>query len=200
MHYLYQYQNFIISLLESQNIFIPDIFITPLLFFSHFFFIFFIYYIYKRTKKRWRVKASYRYLKKIKTITGDNEFARTINYLRKVDPFIYEEMILSQLKIQGYKIYRNKRYTGDGGIDGKFKFKGQLYYIQAKRYKSYITKSHVDEFNQLINKNKVYGLFVHTGKTGKQSKAFESEKLHFVSGNNMILFLKNQKNISEIIK
>jgi restriction system protein len=200
MDYFNKYINFLNTLLINRDIIIPDVFVFPFFIILHFFILYSLYFISRRTKQRWRIKASYKYIKKIQKIKGDNEFARTIGYLRKIDPFIYEEMILSILKMQGYKIYRNKKYTGDGGIDGKFKFKGKLYYIQAKRYKSYIAKSHVDEFNKLINKNKVHGLFVHTGKTGKGSKEFKSDTLHFVSGNDMVLFLKNKKDISKIIK
>ena len=200
MEYFNAYINFLNTLLLNRDIIIPDIFVFPTFIFLHLFVLFVFYKLFNKGKQRWRIKASYKYIKKIKKIQGENEFARTIGYLRKIDPFIYEEMILSILKMQGYKIYRNKKYTGDGGIDGKFKFKGKLYYIQAKRYKSYITKSHVLEFTNLIEKNKVKGLFVHTGKTGKGSKEFKSDTLHFVSGNDMVLFLKNKKDISEIIK
>jgi restriction system protein len=199
MNYFNQYINFLNTLLLNRDIIIPEVFVFPFFILFHFLFLYALYVISKRTKQRWRIKASYKYIKKIQKIKGDNEFPRTISYLRKIDPFIYEEMILSILKMQGYKIYRNKKYTGDGGIDGKFKFKGKLYYIQAKRYKSYITKSHVLEFNKLIDDNNVKGLFVHTGKTGKGSKEFKSNTLHFVSGNDMVLFLKNKKDISEII-
>lgn len=199
MEILNNYIHFLNSLLINQNIFIPDPFIIPTFFIIHVFLIFILYFFYKKSQKRWRIKASFKYLKKIESITGENEFQLTIGYLRKIDPFIFEEMILSRLKLQGYKIYRNKRYTGDGGIDGKFKYNGKLYYIQAKRYKSYITKSHVIDFNNLIQKKKVKGLFVHTGKTGKGSKDIENQSMTFLSGKNMILFLKNKKDIKDII-
>lgn len=199
MQYFYSYLDFFNSLLINNNINLPEVFVLPFFFIFHFLILFSFYYILRKSKQKWRVKASYKYLKKIQDITGENEFAKTLSYLRKIDPFIYEEMILSRLKMQGYKIYRNKRYTGDGGIDGKFKFKGKMYYIQAKRYKNHITKSHVVEFNKLINKNKVNGLFVHTGKTGKGSKELQHDKMTFVSGQNMVDFLKNKKDISKII-
>lgn len=199
MEILNNYIHFLNSLLINQNIFIPDQFIIPIFFIFHILFIFILYFFLKKSQKRWRIKASFKYLKKIENITGENEFQLTIGYLRKIDPFIFEEMILSRIKLQGYKIYRNKRYTGDGGIDGKFKYNRKLYYIQAKRYKSYITKSHVIEFDNLIKKKKVKGLFVHTGKTGKGSKNLESQNMTFLSGKNMILFLKNKKDISDII-
>ena len=199
MEYFYAYLDFFSNQLINLNINLPEMFIMPLFFILHFLVLFFIYYILRKSQQKWRVKASYRYLKKICKITGENEFARTISYLRKIDPFIYEEMILSRLKTQGYKIYRNKRYTGDGGLDGKFKYKGKMFYIQAKRYKSHITKSHVVEFNEIIKRDKVKGLFVHTGKTGKGSKSLSHANMTFLSGQNMVNFLKNKKDISEIL-
>lgn len=199
MQYLETYYYFIVSLTETYSQHIPDILFLPIVIISHILFLFTIYFIYRKFKKRWRVKASYRYLKKINTITGENEFQRTLSYLRKIDPFIFEEMILSIIKKQGVKIYRNKRYTGDGGIDGKFKYKGKVWLIQAKRYKAHITKQHVVEFNDLVSRNRTKGIFVHTGKTGKGSKTVASNDVLFISGNNLILFLKNKKTIQEII-
>ena len=62
------------------------------------------------------------------------EPGRQIHYLRQVNPFLFEEMILTALKRHGFKIKRNRRYTGDGGIDGQAWWNGQHYLIQAKRY------------------------------------------------------------------
>jgi len=48
-------------------------------------------------------------------------------YLRKVEPFIVEELVLSALdQREDIKIQRNKRYTGDNGVDGRF-------YIKTKK-------------------------------------------------------------------
>ncbi|MEX6059375.1 restriction endonuclease [Enterobacter hormaechei] len=41
-----------------------------------------------------------------------------INYLRKIDPFVFEELLLEGFEAHGFRTIRNKRYTGDGGIDG----------------------------------------------------------------------------------
>jgi restriction system protein len=157
-------------------------------------------FILIRKRKRWRVKSSYKYLKKIESIQGENEFIRGISYLRKIDPFIYEEMILSRLKLQGCNITRNKRYTGDGGIDGKFKHKGQKYLIQAKRYSNHIKLQDVKDFKQIASSHKSKALFVHTGKTGKGSKDQVDSEIVMLSGQNMFDFLKNKKHINDILK
>ncbi len=59
-------------------------------------------------------------------------------YLRGLNAFVFEEMILTALKKHGFKIIRNKRYTGDGGIDGRAYKNDQHYLIQAKRYRKHI--------------------------------------------------------------
>ena len=89
--------------------------------------------------------------------------------LRSVNPFVFEEMILTALKKRGFKITRNKRYSGDGGIDGQVRIKNEHYLIQAKRYKNHINPAHVQTFVRLCRKRGEKGLFVHTGKTGKKS-------------------------------
>ncbi|WP_248844390.1 restriction endonuclease [Escherichia coli] len=38
----------------------------------------------------------------------------------------------------GFRTIRNKRYTGDGGIDGQVKCGKHRYLIQAKRYRGHI--------------------------------------------------------------
>lgn len=131
------------------------------------------------TKKRhhYKIKQGERILLKIRSFNGDNVEDRIINYLRKINPFTFEEMLLSLFEENGCKIKRNKKYTGDGGIDGKFKYNGKWYYIQAKRYSNHIKNTDVQKFAELCHHNKVRGLFIHTGKAGKMSyKALDGNK------------------------
>ena len=114
-------------------------------------------------------------------------------YLRKMNPYLFEELILTALKKGGYKIVRNKAYSNDGGIDGRVYIKGNLYYIQAKRYKAHITKSHVEQLNWACYRDKVGGLFVHTGKTGKGSWKACGHKVTMVSGDNLLTLLRSPK-------
>lgn len=133
-------------------------------------------------KKRhiYRIKKSKEILKKIKSFKGDNYEVRIINYLRKIDPFTFEELLLNLFEDSGCKITRNKKYTGDGGIDGKFKFKNKNYFIQAKRYSNYIKQSDIQNFANICRFNKVYGLFIHTGKTGKSMKSILENNIHII--------------------
>jgi len=92
-------------------------------------------------------------------------------FLRGVDPFVFEEMILTALKRQGHGIIRNDAYTGDGGADGCVFMDGVRYLIQAKRYKKHIKAADIESFTIMCKRRKAKGLFVHTGKTGKRSRA-----------------------------
>ncbi len=100
-------------------------------------------------------------------------------------------MILTALKRKGHKIIRNKRYTGDGGIDGQVFMKGVHYLIQAKRYKGHINPAHVIAFAAICKRRNKRGLFVHTGKTGKKSKQVVSNtKMVMISGTKLLDLLR----------
>lgn len=122
-----------------------------------------------------------------------------MTHLRQVDPFVFEEMILTAIKRQGHKIQRNKRYTGDGGIDGRSTIKGKDYLVQAKRYKAHINPQHVIEFAGICKRQGKRGLFVHTGKTGAKSKSVaHNTNLEMISGQRLLnLLLNNPKGHSQ---
>lgn len=123
----------------------------------------------KFNRHKFNRKKADKIIIKLNSFTGEHRQAQVLSYLRKIDPFVFEELLLNAFSNMGYKAIRNKRYTGDGGIDGKLvDKKGKLILVQAKRYKSYISKQHVVQFAVLVENNKKVdrGLFVHTGKTG----------------------------------
>ena len=136
-------------------------------------------------KVKWRVTAS---IKTLVTLNKIEDQPRKFGYLRKIDPFVFEEMILTTFKSMGYKIKRNKRYTGDGGLDGKVWINGTLYLIQAKRYSNYINKAHVRDFESLCERHKAKGLFVHTGKTGGGTATVRSQRVSVISGEELLNF------------
>lgn len=112
-----------------------------------------------------------------------------LNYLKKVDPFVFEELILSAFQQKGFKIKRNKKYTGDDGIDGIIWDENKRkYLIQAKRYAGYVSRQHIKEFELLVAQRKCFsGFFVHTGKTGKDTyKHFYDSNIHIVSGQRLL--------------
>ncbi|WP_228751111.1 restriction endonuclease [Klebsiella pneumoniae] len=138
----------------------------------------------KRRHKRKQQQAR-RVLAKIQTLPA---FGYKIAYLRKIDPFTFEELLLEGFKSHGFRTIRNKRYTGDGGIDGQVIIGKHRYLIQAKRYRGHIALQHVQEFDTLLKQHNCRGLFCHTGKTGAASKAvsFASERMEIISGQRLI--------------
>ncbi|MEM7757945.1 MAG: restriction endonuclease [Cyanobacteria bacterium P01_A01_bin.40] len=101
----------------------------------------------------------------------DEPLPAVIGTLRRCNPFVFEELLLHIFaETAEFKIVRNRRYTGDGGIDGRFYFDDYPFLIQAKRYRSHINPQHIEEFAHKIKiYNAEFGLFIHTGKTGNQS-------------------------------
>ena len=98
--------------------------------------------------------------------------AQILAYLRKIDPTTFEEMILELAERAGCLVRRNTRYSGDGGIDGRFHLPGERrpWIVQAKRYRAAIRPQHVRDFAELVRRTGAAGLFVHTGRTGDMSR------------------------------
>lgn len=141
---------------------------------------------------KWDKCRHYRFIwqasNELKRLSKIKEPWKKYDFLREVNPFVFEEMILTAFKRRGWKIKRNKRYTGDGGIDGMVRFKGQWCAIQAKRYKGYINAKDVLELSRICNHRDVKGLFIHTGKTGGKSRhlAERCPRVQIVSGKKML--------------
>ncbi len=138
----------------------------------------------KKARRLPNIIYSYFRLSKLQKFKNDPR--RQFGYLRYTNHFIFEEMILSAFKKLGFKIIRNKRYTGDGGIDGKIIIDRKVVLIQAKRYKGHINPRHVEEFSNICRNHGCTGLFVHTGKTGKLSRKLTNNIVDIVSGQRML--------------
>lgn len=138
-----------------------------------------------KKRHRWRQKAAKRVLVKLQKLEG---LPHKLAYLRNIDAFIFEELVLEAFERRGCRVKRNKRYTGDGGIDGKFWINKKLYLVQAKRYSNHISASHVREFIALCDQHRSKGIFVHTGRTGKMSKEIANDcpNVTIISGERLI--------------
>lgn len=161
-----------------------------------------ILYIFKSSKRTYfsrhnrNIRTAKSILKEIRSWEGENLNPRIFNYLRKINAFVFEELILEAFEDKGFRIQRNARYTGDGGIDGiVFDTSDQLYLIQAKRYEKHIALEHVKQFCGLVKTNRVKGFFIHTGKTGKGCRdLLNKEGIILISGARLIeLMLNRQK-------
>src|SRR5438105_3000787 len=105
------------------------------------------------------ISKSYRYHELLGRIMNERGAAAVFSYLRKIDSFCFEEVVLTALSRRGLAIERNRRYTGDGGIDGQVWINGELLLLQVKRYRRHIDCAHVEAFSQLCTSAKKKGLF-----------------------------------------
>jgi len=140
---------------------------------------------------RRRIAASRRVLRKVRSLDAAACPGRVFGYLRAIDPLVYEETVLSALEDAGAVVLRNRRYTGDGGIDGRCWLPGagtRWLVVQCKRYASAITPRHVSDFCSLVDcRRDGGGLFVHCGRTRPLSyAAMRSRPIHLISGERLI--------------
>jgi restriction system protein len=115
-----------------------------------------------------------------------------IGSLRRIDPFVFEELLLHCFKDAGYQVVRNQRYTGDDGVDGRIYRDGKLYLLQAKRYAGLIDAAHLREFENTVRRySAAGGFFVHTGRTGDTAKAVSRQQgqVMLLSGMGLVDFV-----------
>lgn len=136
----------------------------------------------KRHKRN--IAKSKAILDKLAGFTNDGQ---SLAYLRKIDPYVFEELALTLLESRGILVVRSRRYSGDGGFDGRFRWPGiGMCAVQCKRYGQSISPSHAKEFARLCAKTGQAGLFIHTGRTGDASQeALAPEGVFILSGSDL---------------
>ncbi|EIC0518961.1 restriction endonuclease [Salmonella enterica subsp. enterica serovar Chester] len=141
----------------------------------------------ERRHQRYRETAK-RVLSRLPQLATDG--AR-LSYLRKINPYVFEELLLLSFERQGLKVMRNPAYSGDGGLDGQVFIAGERWLIQAKRYSRSISPQHVREFGELLAREDCCGFFIHTGRTGQKSygdlKA--CPRINLISGDRLLRLL-----------
>jgi len=122
------------------------------------------------------------------------QLPEAIAILRKMNPYAFEELLLTCCHEQGWEIERNFKYTGDGGLDGRVTIAGRLYLIQAKRYRGYINPKHIHDFHRVIQGQEAAGgFFIHTGRTSELSNQLLREyRISLLSGQSLVNFVLGQ--------
>uniref|UniRef100_UPI0035C665FA restriction endonuclease n=1 Tax=Serratia quinivorans TaxID=137545 RepID=UPI0035C665FA len=138
----------------------------------------------RRRHCRYQATAA-RVFERLPQLDGDSH---RLVYLRKINPYVFEELLLLACERQGHPVKRNASYSGDGGLDGQVIIDGKKYFIQAKRYGRTITPSHIQDFGALLLKSRCEGFFIHTGRTGHLSRALlqNHTHVHLVSGQRLL--------------
>lgn len=141
----------------------------------------------ERRHQRYRATAE-RVYARLGELSGDGQ---RMTYLRKINPYVFEELLLLAFERQGYPVQRNASYSGDGGLDGKVHINGECWLIQAKRYSRAIAPAHVRDFDALLTRMGQRGLFIHTGRTGQKSREVSqaTPQLKIISGQQLLNLL-----------
>lgn len=143
-------------------------------------------------KHRANIREANNIIKNMRNSTSGYSRAQLMHQLRQIDPFVFEEVLLTCLQERGFKVKRNRRYTGDGGIDGIFFTPAkEKFLIQAKRYADTINPQHVKHFVEIVKRERAAGgYFIHTGRTGLASKVnLMASTVEIISGNKLLNFL-----------
>jgi restriction system protein len=136
----------------------------------------------KHEKYRRMAKRQYRRIQAVINTPPD-----AFHIMRKMNPLVFEELVVYAIsRKRHWKAWHGDRYSGDGGIDGYARYRGRKYYIQDKRYSGVINPQHVKSFAAILSRDRVMGIFVHTGRTGKGSQETRSGRMVFVSGNRLL--------------
>ena len=131
-----------------------------------------------------QIAKAHRVLRRLGGLDGPGRAARVIAYLRKVDPYVFEELLLNAFARRGVAVRRNRRYSGDGGIDGYLQLDGGIC-VQAKRYRGHIRAADVAAFKALVAARRCRGVFIHTGRTGRGARA-AAGSLEILSGQRLV--------------
>lgn len=149
-----------------------------------------------RNKHPWNIQRSDRVLQQLRNGTTEVQLTMAIAILRKMNPYTFEELLLTCCEEQGWQIQRNFRYSTDGGVDGHVLIAEKLYLLQAKRYSAHIKSEHIKDFHKVIQQEGAAGgFFIHTGKTGQLSKELLSERqINLISSQQLVCVRSAGKN------
>jgi restriction system protein len=143
----------------------------------------------RRQRRHYRYQqTAERVLARLKTLDGDGQ---RLVYLRKINPYVLEELLLTAFEQQGHNVTRSPSYSGDGGIDGQVLIDDRTWLIQAKRYSRSISPQHVSAFIRLLESRNQPGFFIHTGRTGPASRALSRDcsLIRIISGQQLLNLL-----------
>ena len=142
-------------------------------------------------KHRWRRRQARAMCEQLRGPDRDQPAGLHYARLRAMDPLAFEELLLEAFEQRGHRVIRNRRYTGDGGVDGEVVIDGERWLIQAKRYRDAIRPEHVRDFAMLCATRKRRGMFIHTGRTGGMSRTvvLSADGIEIVSGQRLLALL-----------
>lgn len=151
------------------------------------------------TKPRHRrnIKQARQILSKIRTFEHDGQ---VLTYLKRIDPYVFEELVVQLFIDAGLIGWRSPSYSGDGGMDGKVYYPQFGWcYIQSKRYNKAIRAQHIHDFIALVGKR--HGFFVHSGiSSGTIREYLRDTRVRMLSGSLLVRIVLHPILLSHILK
>lgn len=90
--------------------------------------------------------------------------------LRKINPYVFEELVLLCLAERGFETWARDAYSNDGGVDGWAVIRDRAVVVQAKRWQGHVRHRDIRALSGVAAAAAGVGLFVHTGRTGRMSR------------------------------
>jgi restriction system protein len=148
------------------------------------FYYFWLYFMVRKKSHKTRIIKAMRLFHLLKKPEFKTQPGRLFAYIKTIDPFVFEELLLIAFQSRGLKVIRNKRYTGDGGIDGIVLLPSKIRMaIQAKRYQNHINAQHLKDFAAVLtNHGCSGGYFIHCGKSGQTVYQQIPQNITLISG------------------
>ena len=149
---------------------------------------------FPKKRHEWYIRRARKIYKEINEIGPRFTDAQLLTFLRQINPYVFEELLLLAFERKGFKVIHNRYYSHDGGIDGHVMVNGKRIPVQAKRYSGYIKGRHVADFTKIVMRKHVpYGFFIHTGRTGNAGYDISSDTVRIISGQKLIGLLREDK-------
>ena len=139
-------------------------------------------------RHRCNIRQSIRILSKIRTFEHDGQ---VVAYLKTIDPYVFEEMVVQLFKEAGFLIWLTPSYSGDGGVDGKaYHSTSGWCLIQSKRYGRAIRTQHIYDFIGVVGRKR--GCFVHSGTSTSAIRAhLQGSRVRMLSGSLFVACIRN---------
>ena len=139
-----------------------------------------VWIVGRKPRHRRNIRQARRVLKTLRGMPSDRGI---LNYLKKINPYVFEELVLELFHEAGWAVWRSPSYSGDGGWDGQIHHPGYgRCLIQSKRYTNAISAQHVRSFVHIVGKKR-WGFFVHCGTHSLPvQRMIQGSRVRLVSG------------------
>lgn len=119
---------------------------------------------------------------------------RSLNDLKRMHPFKFEDYVAKLYKNMGYSVKQTKR-TGDGGKDIVATKNGQTYFVECKRYSDPINVHKMRDFVGacVLGGKDVKGIYVTTSSFTNDAKSAANRiGIQMIDGNKLMSMIRSK--------